>query len=46
VNRATAAAGTTRIGADCFLMSYVHVAHDCQIGDGVSIANATQLAGT
>jgi UDP-N-acetylglucosamine acyltransferase len=45
VNRATAAAGCTRIGADCFLMSYVHVAHDCQIGDGVSIANATQLSG-
>ena len=45
VNRATAAAGTTRIGADCFLMAYVHVAHDCQIGDGVSIANATQLSG-
>ena len=45
VNRATAAAGTTRIGADCLLMAYVHVAHDCQIGDGVSIANATQLSG-
>ena len=26
-------------------MTYVHVAHDCQIGDGVTIANATQLAG-
>jgi UDP-N-acetylglucosamine acyltransferase len=45
VNRATAASGTTRIGADCFLMTYVHVAHDCQIGDGVAIANATQLSG-
>jgi UDP-N-acetylglucosamine acyltransferase len=45
VNRGTAATGTTRIGADCFLMTYVHVAHDCLIGDGVSIANATQLSG-
>jgi len=26
-------------------MSYVHVAHDCQIGDGVILSNATQLAG-
>ena len=45
VNRVTVATGTTRIGAECFLMSYVHVAHDCQIGEGVSIANATQLSG-
>jgi len=45
INRATGASGTTRVGADCFLMTYVHVAHDCQIGDGVTIANATQLSG-
>lgn len=45
VNRGTAAAGTTRIGAGSYLMSYVHVAHDCQIGEGVILANATQLAG-
>lgn len=45
INRATAASGITRVGAGCFLMSYVHVAHDCQIGDGVVIANATQLSG-
>ncbi len=45
VNRGTGATGVTRIGANCFLMTYVHVAHDCQIGDGVSIANATQLSG-
>jgi UDP-N-acetylglucosamine acyltransferase len=45
VNRATAATRATRIGADCFLMSYVHVAHDCWIGDRVTIANATQLSG-
>jgi len=45
VNRATAATGVTRIGSGCFLMTYVHVAHDCQIGDGVTIANSTQLSG-
>lgn len=45
VNRGTTATGTTLVGADCFLMTYVHVAHDCRIGDGVTIANATQLSG-
>lgn len=45
VNRGTSATGETTIGADCFLMTYVHVAHDCRIGDGVTIANATQLSG-
>ncbi len=45
VNRATPHSGTTRIGADCYLMTYVHVAHDCQIGNGVTIANSTQLSG-
>ena len=29
----------------CFLMSYVHLAHDCHVGDGVIISNGTQLAG-
>lgn len=45
VNRATTATGVTRVGADCYLMTYVHVAHDCHIGDGVTIANSTQLSG-
>jgi UDP-N-acetylglucosamine acyltransferase len=35
----------TRIGARSYLMSYVHVAHDCRIGDGVILANCVQLAG-
>jgi len=38
-------AGATRIGDDNWIMAYVHVAHDCQIGDHVIIANSTQLAG-
>jgi UDP-N-acetylglucosamine acyltransferase len=45
VNRGSTVTGLTAIGADCYLMTYVHVAHDCRIGDGVTIANATQLSG-
>lgn len=45
INRATTATGVTRIGSRAFIMSYVHLAHDCHVGDGVSIANGTQLAG-
>ncbi len=35
----------TRIGNDNFLMAYVHIAHDCNIGNHVIMANATTLAG-
>lgn len=45
VNRGTAASGETVIGNRCYLMAYVHVAHDCRLGDGVILANAVQLAG-
>ena len=45
VNRGTAASGATVIGDRCYLMAYVHVAHDCRIGDNVILANAVQLAG-
>jgi UDP-N-acetylglucosamine acyltransferase len=45
VHRAVRPGGVTRVGARCFLMSYVHVAHDCEIGDEAVIANAVQLAG-
>ena len=38
-------AGVTRIGNDNLFMAYVHVAHDCQIGDNVIMANAASLAG-
>jgi UDP-N-acetylglucosamine acyltransferase len=33
------------VGRRCFIMSYVHLAHDCHVGDEVTIANATQCAG-
>lgn len=37
--------GVTRIGDDNWIMAYVHVAHDCNVGDHTIIANATQLGG-
>lgn len=45
INRGTAATYKTTVGARCFIMTYVHLAHDCQVGDDVVIANATQCAG-
>lgn len=35
----------TRIGNNNFLMAYAHIAHDCNIGNDIIIANATTLAG-
>jgi UDP-N-acetylglucosamine acyltransferase len=46
LNRGTALdKNTTTIGSNCLLMAYVHVAHDCVIGNNVIIANSVQLAG-
>jgi UDP-N-acetylglucosamine acyltransferase len=45
INRGTAESMKTTVGRGCFIMSYVHLAHDCHIGDGVIISNTTQLAG-
>ncbi|MCC7002466.1 MAG: acyl-ACP--UDP-N-acetylglucosamine O-acyltransferase [Gemmatimonadaceae bacterium] len=45
VNRGTSESYKTTVGKGCFLMSYVHLAHDCHLGDGVIISNGTQLAG-
>lgn len=45
INCGTSATGKTVVGADCFLMAYSHVAHDCIIGDGVILANSVNLAG-
>ncbi len=35
----------TRVGHDNWIMAYVHVAHDCVVGNHTIIANSTQLAG-
>ncbi len=45
INRGTASKGKTVIGNNNLLMAYVHVAHDCIIGNSVILANNTQLAG-
>jgi UDP-N-acetylglucosamine acyltransferase len=37
--------GVTRIGSNNLLMAYVHVAHDCVIGNNIVIANTTNFAG-
>jgi len=45
VNRGTAQSFKTSVGRKCLLMSYVHVAHDCHLGDEVIVSNAVQMAG-
>ena len=45
-NRGTAQdAGATRLGNDNWIMAYVHLAHDCQVGNNTIFANNAQLAG-
>ena len=45
-NRGTAQdAGVTRLGNDNWIMAYVHLAHDCQVGNNTVFANNAQLAG-
>lgn len=45
INRGTKANIETSIGNNCLLMAYVHIAHDCIIGNNVILANAAMLAG-
>lgn len=46
INRGTGAGGgVTRIGNRNWIMAYVHVAHDCEIGDDTVLANNATLAG-
>jgi UDP-N-acetylglucosamine acyltransferase len=45
INRGTTHSYKTTVGKGCFIMSYVHLAHDCHIGDGVILVNSVQLAG-
>ncbi|MEO5626591.1 MAG: acyl-ACP--UDP-N-acetylglucosamine O-acyltransferase [Dokdonella sp.] len=46
LNRGTGDGGsTTRVGDDNWIMAYVHIAHDCQVGNQVVFANNATLAG-
>jgi len=45
LNRGTKNRLRTAIGNNCLLMAYVHVAHDCSLGNNVILANAVNMAG-
>jgi UDP-N-acetylglucosamine acyltransferase len=45
INRGTTDKMKTAVGNNCLLMAYVHVAHDCLVGNNVIIANSVNLAG-
>jgi len=46
INRGTVqGGGVTRIGDDNWIMAYVHIAHDCQVGSRTIFANGASLAG-
>jgi len=46
INRGTEqGGGATRIGSDNWIMAYVHIAHDCQVGNHTIFANNASLAG-
>ncbi len=46
INRGTVQdQGVTRIGNDNWIMAYVHIAHDCQLGSNTILANNASLAG-
>ncbi len=46
IHRGTVKGGqVTKIGNDCLIMAYSHIAHDCLVGDNVIMANAATLAG-
>lgn len=46
INRGTVQdAGVTRIGDDNWIMAYVHIAHDCRVGNQVIFSNNASLAG-
>src|SRR5215469_3834821 len=46
INRGTTkGGGVTRVGSHNLIMAYTHIAHDCQIGDHIIMANAATLGG-
>ncbi|HEX6811212.1 MAG TPA: acyl-ACP--UDP-N-acetylglucosamine O-acyltransferase [Planctomycetota bacterium] len=45
INRATSPDAATSIGQDCLLMANTHVAHDANVGNGVTMANNVMIAG-
>ena len=45
LNRGTEESGLTKIGNNCLLMAYVHIAHDCILKNDIILANGVQLGG-
>ena len=45
LNTGTVRDGVTTLGNDNWIMAYVHVAHDCHVGNNVILANSVQLGG-
>lgn len=45
IHRGTTDKNTTKVGSNCLIMAYAHVAHDCVVGNNVILANSVQLAG-
>ncbi|MDC0249664.1 acyl-ACP--UDP-N-acetylglucosamine O-acyltransferase [Flavobacteriales bacterium] len=45
INRGTSITGETKVGKDCLIMAYAHIAHDCQIGHNCIIVNSVALGG-
>ncbi|WP_233589144.1 acyl-ACP--UDP-N-acetylglucosamine O-acyltransferase [Gynurincola endophyticus] len=45
IHRGTKDRWTTKVGNDCLIMAYCHIAHDCIIGNNVTMSNNSQVAG-
>jgi UDP-N-acetylglucosamine acyltransferase len=45
IHRATGEGETTSVGNDCLILAYVHIAHNCIVGNFVTMSNLAQLAG-
>jgi UDP-N-acetylglucosamine acyltransferase len=45
INRGTKDRISTKVGSNCLLMAYTHIAHDCVIGNNCIMSNNTQVAG-
>jgi len=45
LHKGTTATHVSKVGSNCLLMAYSHIAHDCQIGNNCILANAVQIGG-
>ena len=45
INRGSKEKWKTKVGSNCLIMAYSHIAHDCEVGDYCIMSNNTQMAG-